>query len=200
MTDEASIPHCPACHHVCRLDHYMCMRGTKFHEMWERGEEVPPRRMPPRGGRPPKGSDMPEFTTTMRIEMGMRMVPRMIKGKAKEGKTESLLETYARREGGMLLQLAAMDMESTATALQPTIEAMLAKGLVEEYVPYDGATMHRLTEAGKQAHKEQQERHSAAREEFFSVLNDEEQQQLADLLEKAFRSQPRPPRPEKKDK
>ena len=189
-----TVPACPGCHFSCRIDRYQCGRGEAFHERWKAGEKLPERRMPARGG---SDGNVNKPPAAARIEHMLAVVPRVMRQRAGESGRERLLAALGRREGRAALGIVASELDTNVAGLRPAADALVAEGAAQMATTDAGVQMLALTGQGEVARAELDKRHRASRDAFLGAISPEDQERLADLLEKLLHAQPRPERPDR---
>lgn len=192
MSEENNVPTCPGCHFGCALDDYQCARGEGIYESWQAGEEVPERRMPgPRGGKPGGGKrgrgGLPPFlngNTAMGLWFLTGIMQRGLNGRIEQLGSSAVFKPIVQHEGAASLRIIASRAGLSEEAAFEQLQEAVEQGYVEEYEYADGTVFYRVTEAGSEAAQQAEEAKKETLEEYFSVISEEEQEQLLDLVKR----------------
>lgn len=173
-TQQQAAATCPACHFGCALEKWQCGRGKGIYEQWQASGELPQRKGP--GG-------MPAHTVQQRIVRGCNIAPKALARSAAEKPADSVLLSLMRREGIMREAFLARETGMTRDALAAELATLAADGLIETLEDERGAYAS-VTQTGRQRASELEAARDASHAAFLAALSDDEQQQLADLLDK----------------
>lgn len=194
-------PLCPACHVTCSLFDPQCSRGMVFRQRWQAGEEIPERHMPPRGkpfgekrddkqtGERQKGHGAhdkrrgPKSTADKLMFLLTGIVPRML-GDLEGTAEQRVLSGLARQGGAMSRDVIPEKTRISVENVDSAICVLESEELIEPRQSEWGTIYFWVTDAGRNRCKELETKREQGVQERFSALNDEEQEQLAVLLDK----------------